>query len=176
MSLRGISSWVVMLVLFAAMVAANVYLDAGPGEIFSGKAQAVDGDSLKLAGRRVRLYGIDAPELGQTCEKAGGTTPCGRRAHAELKFLVSGKHVECESFGFDRYDRTLAKCRTGETDLGAVMVRAGWAIAYGGYRDEERAARRAKTGIWSGEFIEPADWRVLNGQAAADFRFWHRWF
>ena len=176
MSLRGLRSWVVMLALFAAMVAANVYLESRPGEPFSGKARAIDGDSLELGSRRVRLIGIDAPEYRQTCQKAGGTTPCGRRAHAELKFMISGKRVECEGFGYDRYDRTLAKCRAGETDLGSAMVRAGWAIAYGDYRDEERAARRARVGIWAGEFIEPADWRVLHGQAAADFTFWQRWF
>ena len=176
MNLRTLRSWAKALLLFTAMVAAIAYLGAGPGETFSGKARAVDGDSLELGDRRVRLISIDAPERRQTCEKAGETTQCGQRAHAELKFLVSGKHVECESFGFDRYDRTLARCRAGEADLGSAMVRAGWAIAYGDYRDEERQARRARAGIWAGEFIEPADWRVLHGQAAADFTFWQRWF
>ena len=176
MNLRTLRSWAKALLLFTAMVAAIAYLGAGPGETFSGKARAVDGDSLELGDRRVRLIGIDAPERRQTCEKAGETTQCGQQAHAELKFMVSGKRVECESFGYDRYDRTLAKCRAGETDLGSAMVRAGWAIAYGDYRDEERQARRARAGIWAGEFIEPADWRVLHGQAAADFTFWQRWF
>jgi len=176
MRLRTLHSWARTLALFAVMVAAIAYLGGGPGETFSGTARAVDGDSLELGGRRIRLFGIDAPELRQTCAKAGKTTQCGRRAQTELKFLVSGKQLKCESFGLDRYDRTLAKCRAGETDLGAAMVRAGWAISYGDYHSEERSARRAKAGIWVGEFIEPADWRVLNGQAAADFRFWQRWF
>jgi endonuclease YncB( thermonuclease family) len=176
MNWRGVRSWAVMLLLFAVMVAAIVYLEIRPGETFSGKARAVDGDSLELGDRRVRLYGIDAPELRQTCEKADGTTQCGQRAYAELKFIISGKHVECEGFGFDRYDRTLARCRAGETDLGSAMVRAGWAISYGDYRGEERQARRDRAGIWAGEFIEPEDWRALNGQAAADFRFWQYWF
>ena len=165
-----------MLLLFGAMVAAIAYLETRPGEPFSGKARAVDGDSLELGGHRVRLIGIDAPELRQTCEKAGRTTQCGRRAHAELKRLISGRTIECEGFGHDRYGRTLAKCRTGVSDLAGTMVRAGWAIAYGDYHREEQAARRFRAGIWAGEFIEPADWRVLNGQAAADFRFWQRWF
>ncbi len=176
MRLRARRSWAVMLALFAAMVAANVYLDTRPGETFSGKARAVDGDSLELGGYRVRLYGIDAPERRQTCEKAGEATQCGRHAHAELTKLISGKTIECKSFGYDRYDRTLAKCRTGATDLAAAMVRAGWAIANGDYYDEEQAARRARAGVWAGEFIEPKDWRVLHGQAAADFRFWQGWF
>jgi endonuclease YncB( thermonuclease family) len=176
MNFRGLPSWAVMLALFAAKVAANVYMDSRPGEIFYRNARAVDGDCLELCGRHVRLIGIDAPEYRQTCQKAGGTTQCGRRAHAELKFMISGKNVKCQSFGFDRYDRTLAKCLAGETDLGSAMVRAGWAISYGDYRDEERAARRARAGIWAGEFIEPEDWRVLHGQAAADIRFWQRWF
>ena len=176
MNLRGLRSWAKTLALFAAMVAAIAYLGAGPGETFSGTARAIDGDSLELGDRRVRLIGIDAPERRQTCQKAGETTPCGSRAHAELKKLVTGKLIECENLGHDRYDRTLAKCRTGSIDLAAAMVRTGWAIAYGDYYDEERAARRDRAGIWAGEFIEPADWRVLNGQAAADFRFWQGWF
>ena len=176
MNLRTLRSWAKTLLLFAAMAAAITYLGAGPGETFSGKARAVDGDSLELGGRHVRLIGIDAPERRQTCQMAGKTTPCGRRAYAKLKILISGKHVKCESYGYDRYDRTLAKCRAGETDLGSAMVRTGWAISYGDYRGEERAARRARAGIWAGEFIEPEDWRVLHGQAAADFSFWQRWF
>lgn len=174
MTWRSLRSWLAALLLFAGLVAVNVYLDSGPGERFSGRARAVDGDSLNLAGRRVRLYGIDAPELRQTCQNAGVTVQCGQRAQAKLKSLVSGKHVECQNLGFDRYDRTLARCRTGQTDLAAAMVRAGWAIAYGGYGEEERTARRAKSGIWAGEFIEPADWRALNGQAAVEISFWKR--
>ena len=93
-----------------------------------------------------------------------------------MNILVLGKHLKCESFGVDRYDRTLAKCWAGETDLGSAIVRAGWAISNGDYHGEERAARRARAGIWAGEFIEPKDWRVKHGQAAVDFRFWQRWF
>ena len=176
MSFRALRSWAVTFLLFGAMVAAIAYLGIAPGETFSGTARAVDGDSLELGGHRVRLYGIDAPERRQSCEEAGQTTQCGRRAHTELTRLVSGKTIECESFGLDRYDRTLAVCRAGATDLAATMVRAGWAVAYGDYYGEEQVARRDRAGIWAGEFIEPADWRVLNGQAAADFRFWQRWF
>ena len=176
MRLRALRSWAAMLLLFGAMVAAIAYLGTGPGETFSGTARAVDGDSLELGGLRVRLYGIDAPERRQTCGKAGETTQCGRQAQAELAKIISGKMIVCESFGHDRYDRTLAKCRAGATDLAAAMVRAGWAIAYGEYYGEEQMARRHRAGIWAGEFIEPADWRVLNGQAATDFRFWQRWF
>lgn len=176
MKLRTLRSWASTLLLLAAMVAATVYLENRPGEPFSGKARAVDGDSLALAGKRIRLIGIDAPELRQTCQKAGGTTPCGNRSYAELKFLVSGKRVECEGYGLDRYDRTLAKCRIGKNDLGAIMVRKGWAISYGDYASEERIARSARAGIWAGDFIEPEDWRALNGKAAGEIPFWRRWF
>ena len=91
MSLRALRSWMMTLILFAVITAAIAYLGAGPGEVFSGTARAIDGDSLEIGGRRGRLFGIDAPEYGQTCKKAGETTPCGRLAHAELKLLVSRK-------------------------------------------------------------------------------------
>ena len=87
MNLRALRSWAVMLALFAVTVAAIAYLDTRPGETFSGKARAVDGDSLELGGRHVRLIGIDAPEHRQTCQMAGETTPCGRRAAAERTAL-----------------------------------------------------------------------------------------
>jgi endonuclease YncB( thermonuclease family) len=55
------------------------------GENFTGRPRVVDGDSLELAGHRVRLFGIDAPESRQDCRDARGRFyACGREARDAL--------------------------------------------------------------------------------------------
>ncbi len=129
------------------------------GEVV-GHARAGDGDSLEIAGRRLRLHGIDAPELDQTCrDEAGRPYPCGRVARDRLRNLVGGGEITCAVNGTDRFERLLVACRSGEVDINARMVADGWAISYGAYSDEEAEARRAGRGIWQGEFERPRDWR-----------------
>lgn len=121
--------------------------------------KVLDGDSVELNGRRLRLLGIDAPEYVQTCTKAGRTWPCGRESRVALRRLVGDKTVRCTSSGLDRYDRWLATCYVGDVNLNLRLVELGWAIAYGDYTQAERKARKARVGIWSGEFERPQDWR-----------------
>lgn len=52
----------------------------GPAAAQSGRATVIDGDTLEVAGVRVRLWGIDAPESRQTCLRAEPPYPCGQRA------------------------------------------------------------------------------------------------
>jgi hypothetical protein len=60
-----------------------------PQKDITGVAQAIDGDSLKLAGEEVRLKGIDAPEFTQTCQVSGREVACGRESRAALRKLLS---------------------------------------------------------------------------------------
>lgn len=137
-----------------------------PYETLHGPARVADGDSLVLGGLRIRLEGIDAPELDQTCTRDGGDYACGRQAREALARLVAGRAVSCESSGRDRYDRALARCTAGATELNRAMVEAGWAVAYGDYRREEAEARGAGRGLWAGAFERPQDWRRLHGGPA----------
>ena len=121
-----------------------------------------DGDSLTLRGQRIRLWGIDAPELDQTCEAAGRVYQCGRQAKGALAELVA-KGVRCEGWERDRYGRLLAECFAEGADINAAMVRSGWAVSYGGYADEEHAARRDASGLWAGTFEAPRNWRSRHG-------------
>jgi endonuclease YncB( thermonuclease family) len=128
---------------------------------------AVDGDSLRTNREDVRLLGIDAPELFQTCRDARGRQwPCGREAHAKLKMLVSRGDVRCIPTGRDRFNRSLAVCSAGPvTDVGETMVREGFAVDFmngGRYAGAEAEARRARRGIWAGEFEAPQEWRRRN--------------
>ena len=134
-------------------------LQDGANNLYSGRFQAVDGDTLRLGDIRVRLTGIDAPEYLQTCRRDEADWPCGREAKRLLSTLVSADTVECTGSGEDRYGRQLAVCRIGVTDLNGEMVRRGMAVAYGAYNDEEAAARDEETGLWSGTFEMPEDWR-----------------
>jgi endonuclease YncB( thermonuclease family) len=128
--------------------------------LLSGRATVVDGDSLEIAGERVRLEGIDAPEASQTCGGGWlGTWSCGRAATAQLRWLVGGRRVDCEAAGRDKYGRVLGWCTADGRDINAEMVRTGHAWAFVRYSTRYRAveaeARRAKVGIWKGE-AEPA--------------------
>lgn len=126
----------------------------------SGQARASDGDSLHLGAQRVRLLGIDAPELAQACQDAGGRDwPCGEAARAAMTAQLKRGVLTCAPEGRDRYDRLLAHCRIGGADLGETMVRQGWALSTDGYDQAEAEARRARRGIWQGRFEVPRDWR-----------------
>jgi endonuclease YncB( thermonuclease family) len=131
----------------------------------TGTYTAVDGDSLRRGEESVRLYGIDAPELHQTCiDGRGADYPCGREARAALSDLVSGQTLNCLARDTDRYGRNVATCSIGVRDIADAMVRRGWAIAYRrhslDYVTTEAEARKARRGIWQGSFEEPERWRA----------------
>ena len=130
---------------------------------FSGRASVIDGDSIQVAGREVRLHGIDAPEFMQTCVASGKIWPCGKRAARAFARRISGRRVACTPKDRDHYGRIVARCRQGGEDLNAWLVAEGWALAYRrhsrAYVDEETAARAARRGIWRGDFVPPWEWR-----------------
>jgi endonuclease YncB( thermonuclease family) len=140
-----------------------------------GRASVVDGDTLIVTGERVRLRQIDAPELAQTCLREGGAQPCGREARAHLVGLVGDAEIVCDVFGRDDYGRLLVECVADDRSLNAGMVEAGWAIADGGYLDEQSLARDARRGLWAGEFDRPSDWRSEHGgeERSSSSGFWH---
>lgn len=139
----------------------------------AGPARVVDGDTLHIAGNRVRLEGIDAPELAQTCGRRFlGTWACGERAAGALRKLTAGRQVRCERRGTDKYGRVLGVCYVGDRDVNAQMVREGFAWAFvrysKSYVGEEAQARAARLGIWQGE-AEPAwDFRAKRWAGAEE--------
>jgi endonuclease YncB( thermonuclease family) len=126
----------------------------------------VDGDTLVLDGRTIRLWGVDAPEGRQTCFDARGAGyRCGDLARNRLRDLIGTRPVSCQARDRDRYDRTVAQCRVAGIDLGEALVREGLAVEYrqfsrGAYSGAEAAARQTKRGIWAGRFEAPAEWRA----------------
>ena len=127
-------------------------------QVLAGPFAVVDGDTLALAGERLRLRGLDAPELKQSCGNPEKPWPCGQAARTRLAELV-GPATTCRGAEHDRYRRLLVSCRTGAQDPAALMVREGLAVSYGAYALEETQARLAGRGLWAGDFKRPADWR-----------------
>jgi endonuclease YncB( thermonuclease family) len=141
----------------------------GPGV----KIVSIDGDTLRAGdGSEYRIFGIDAPELHQTCKEANGKSwACGRAAKARLTTLIKGNNVNCTARAKDRFGRIVAVCSAeGVADLGDAMVRQGYAIDLGGeagnpYHQAEGEAQAGKHGIWRGTFERPSDWRLAHPRA-----------
>ncbi|WP_072396558.1 thermonuclease family protein [Hyphomicrobium sp. CS1GBMeth3] len=181
-------------ILSLQMVPQGAALPPGnTGSLISGRATVIDGDTIEIAGERIRLEGIDAPETGQTCGGGWfGTWACGRAATDQLRWLVGGRRVDCYSAGRDKYNRILGWCAADGRDISAEMVRTGHAWAFVRYSTRyegvEAEARRAKVGIWKGE-AEPAwayrarQWEVaepkapkgcaIKGNVSANGRIYH---
>lgn len=144
------------LLMVLALVSASVDI--------AGRASVTDGDTIEIAGERIRLHVIDAPESGQSCLSGGGqNVRCGQQAANTLDAMIGGRVVACQGRDRDRYGRLIAVCLVNDFDLNAAMVRSGHALAYRQYStdyvDEETEARAQRVGIWAGAFVEPWRWR-----------------
>lgn len=164
---RGVLRRILDIVLTVAILGALIVVAARLGRFdqlrLEGQARVTDGDSIVLDNERIRLRGIDAPELNQICGKDGAYYPCGRMAHDELVGLIDGKPVNCQGNERDRYGRLLAVCLAGVVEINRQLVRSGWAVAYGDFEGEEDAARQAGLGLWGASFDRPQDWRSKHG-------------
>ena len=136
-----------------------------PVEILGSVPRIVDADTLEVAGQKVRLQGIDAPESAQSCRQATGHRyPCGDHAPQALQTRIGPDAVTCTIAGRDRYGRGLGICYAADgTDLNGWLVSQGHALAYRKYSTtyvpQEDQANAAQAGLWAGEFIKPWDWR-----------------
>ena len=136
----------------------------GPTAAVEGRAPLYAGATLEIAGVRVRIWGVDAPESAQTCQARDGRHGCGQRAANGLDGLIAGRPVACRKKDTDRYGRMVARCTVGGEDIGGWLVREGLAVRYGPYAGsaylaEERAARENAAGVWAGSFENPWGWR-----------------
>ena len=146
-------------------------LSAPAPDMFTGRITVVDGDSLRVCGHEVRIFGIDAHEGRQSCQtQVGKSWPCGAEATRALQ-TVSGRQAGCQLRDIDRYDRLVATCTVDGTDLGAWMVAQGWALAYSQYSTRyvalERQAAAAAIDMHAGRFNRPSDWRRAQRARAA---------
>lgn len=140
-------------------------------QTLSGPAQVVDGDSLSVSGFSVRLFGVDAPEGKQTCNRAGSVWACGEEAATQLRNMIGDASLRCTGRGVDTYGRTVAVCTVAGIELNRAMVQAGWATAFRKYSQdyvvEEARAKAARRGIWGSEFQLPEDYRAAQRAGVA---------
>jgi endonuclease YncB( thermonuclease family) len=156
---RAASAVVLILALGAA--------DAQAAE-FAGAARVVDGATLEVAGKRVALYGVEAPPAEQSCREwsrqGQREFSCGALSRAFLQSLVSGREVFCVEEGPASKGEVPATCFADGRDLAAEIVLAGWGVsATGRYVNLQQTAQQARSGLWAGPGANPDEWRRIRG-------------
>jgi micrococcal nuclease len=132
-----------------------------------------DGDTIICENRditlRIRLVGIDAPEIGKNRRDDG--QPFGIEAKLVLEKLVLHKVVDIFGYGLDDYNRLLAVVDLNGKNINLEMIIQGMAEVYTGktpkkfnlepYRKAEQAAKGSSRGMWSqGQgYVSPGQWR-----------------
>jgi endonuclease YncB( thermonuclease family) len=147
-----------------------VTVDAISGELLSGRASVVDGDTIDIHGERVRFNGVDAPESSQLCfDESGSKYRCGAAsANALAEFLKTSVPVSCTYVDRDRYGRFVGDCNLANgNSVQEWLVSSGNALDWprysgGKYAAFQEQARIAGRGLWKGEFQTPWEWRAEN--------------
>lgn len=155
-----------MLRIYVLLVSFMIAFAAPPviASEINGTVRVIDGDTFDVAGSRIRLFGIDAPEQGQTCtSKQGRKWRCGSWVSAVVTHRFEGRPARCVAVDTDRYGRTVARCYVGGRDVAKLLVEDGLAFAYRRYSmdydlDEKGAAVRA-AGLHDSQFQAPAAFR-----------------
>lgn len=155
---------VLLALILTALVPGFPALGAGG---LRGPAAVVDGNTLVVAGQQFRLFGSDAPDIGQSCLYRERAFFCGDIARTALLDLVAGAKLSCRLRGRGENGRQSASCTAGGADVAANMVHTGWAVANAdevpGYARIEAKAKAARRGMWRGQFMRPAVWRQQTG-------------
>jgi len=153
-----------VLLVLAVVFCGAYMIDLLAGEMVMGQATVIDGDTLEISGKRIRLFGVDAFESSQQCEFAGKKWPCGRRAAFALSDYIKDSTISCRPTGKKSYERIVARCFKGtDGDLGRYQVQQGWALAATAfstdYVKDQDLARAKLAGAWSSIFMPPWQYR-----------------
>jgi endonuclease YncB( thermonuclease family) len=114
-----------------------------PGVFRATNPYVIDGDTLSIAGARIRLAGIDAPERGQAQ---------GQDATSHLRHLLSAGEVQIVPLTYDKYGRIVARVICEGRDICRQMVIDGYAISDDftrSYKAEMKRAKRSRSGLWA---------------------------
>ena len=164
----------VILIIICSIFFILIYNNARSEEIkeISGNAQIIDGDTIKINSKKIRLHGIDAPEFKQKCKKPYLTIifftftkdyPCGKISTQKLQKKINNKVITCKILDIDRYKRLIGECYKRNLNLNSWLVSNGHAVAYRKYSKKyisnEINAKNEKKGLWQGKFEMPWDYR-----------------
>ncbi|EPB3789065.1 thermonuclease family protein [Campylobacter upsaliensis] len=137
-------------------------------ELTGKVSKVIDGDTIELLAKtskenpynhiiklKIRLYGIDAPELKQAY---------GKEAKEFLSALVLKQEVSLIIENKDKYDRFVGTLFLKGQDINKEMVKNGYAHAYESfskkYLAEQADAKMFKLGLWQDErVVKPSEFR-----------------
>jgi micrococcal nuclease len=139
----------------------------GAGDTIHARARAIDGDTVSID---FRLFGADAFERKQSCERGGECYRCGKLAQDFAAHVLDEGDAAITRTGSASYGRPVAIVTVNGTDMGERLIRAGLAVPRPGFlqNDPDRlrryqgayeAARAGHDGVHAGHWIDPADWR-----------------
>ena len=167
----------IILIIISIIFFILTYIDVRSENInkITGFAKVVDGDTIKINSKKIRLYGIDAPEKKQKCKKTYLTISfmsftkdymCGEVSTEKLIKKINKQKLNCNILDVDRYKRLIGECFKRNLNLNSWMVSNGYAVAYRKYSkkyvSDEINAKNNKLGIWQGKFEMPWDYRRKN--------------
>ena len=167
----------IILIIISSIFFILTYNDVRSENInkISGFAKVVDGDTIKINSKKIRLYGIDAPEKKQKCKKTYLTISfmsftkdymCGEVSTEKLIKKINKQKLNCNILDVDRYKRLIGECFKRNINLNSWMVSNGYAVAYTKYSkkyvSDEINAKNNKLGIWQGKFEMPWYYRRKN--------------
>lgn len=131
---------------------------------FAEVVKAIDGNTLMYLSTPVRLWGIDAPDRGQTC--ADGW-PAGKEAAEHLAKLVDHQNVVCALKNTASPVPVYALCKVDGRDLSAAMANAGMAWANTSqtpdYTVNETNAMSYFAGVHGHRCMKAEEWRARHG-------------
>ena len=167
----------IILIIISIIFFILTYIDVRSENInkITGFARVVDGDTIRINSKKIRLYGIDAPEKKQKCKKTYLTISfmsftkdymCGEVSTQKLIKKINKQKLNCNILDVDRYKRLIGECFKRNINLNSWMVSNGYAVAYRKYSkkyvSDEINAKNNKLGIWQGKFEMPWDFRRKN--------------
>ena len=123
----------------------------------AGEVYVLSGDRISIAQKAYCLADIQAPAIGQTCQRANGRNfDCGHISKTALMDLTAGAKVHCKAIQ-KTTSCTIAKCSANGINLSRNIVHTGWAPGVDHqFNDVQERAKRNKHGLWKGSFDLPS--------------------
>jgi endonuclease YncB( thermonuclease family) len=150
---------------FAVLLGIGVPAAADDLPVYHGMAEVVGPAMINMDGRRIVLFGIDAPVKGQPCYSGAKTWDCATASAKTLLNMIGTQEISCAQRRVDRFGRVFAICRAGDLDINRALVEAGMAVALPAetvdYVAAESVAKAKGIGIWRGPFMAPAEYRQM---------------